>query len=59
MSSPRAAEAILVALNELNSNGEIRTACRSAFSRLLERPGCWPFFPSCRSGSSGLLVSEL
>lgn len=31
----RAAEAILVALKELNSNGEIRTACRSAFSRLL------------------------
>ena len=31
----RAAEAILIALNELNSNGEIRAACRSAFSRLL------------------------
>jgi exportin-T len=31
----RAAEAILIALNELNSNGEIRTACRAAFSRLL------------------------
>jgi exportin-T len=31
----RAAEAILVALSELNSNAEIRTACRSAFSRLL------------------------
>jgi exportin-T len=31
----RAAEAILVALNQLNSNAEIRTACRSAFSRLL------------------------
>lgn len=29
------AEAILVALKELNSNSEIRTACRSAFSRLL------------------------
>lgn len=29
------AEAVLVALKELNSNGEIRTACRSAFSRLL------------------------
>ncbi|KAK3375431.1 armadillo-type protein [Podospora didyma] len=31
----RAAEAILIALSELNSNGEIRAACRSAFSRLL------------------------
>lgn len=31
----RAAEAILVALNQLNSNAEVRTACRSAFSRLL------------------------
>lgn len=31
----RVAEAILVALKELNSNSEIRTACRSAFSRLL------------------------
>lgn len=31
----RAAEAILIALNELNTNGEIRAACRSAFSRLL------------------------
>jgi exportin-T len=31
----RAAEAILVALRELNSHAEIRTACRSAFSRLL------------------------
>ncbi|CCC12075.1 hypothetical protein SMACR_02296 [Sordaria macrospora] len=31
----RASEAILVALNELNTNGEIRAACRSAFSRLL------------------------
>ncbi|KAK0646394.1 armadillo-type protein [Cercophora newfieldiana] len=31
----RAAEAILIALNELNSNGEIRAACRSAFSKLL------------------------
>jgi exportin-T len=31
----RAAEAILVALSELNTNGEIRAACRSAFSRLL------------------------
>lgn len=29
------AEAILVALKELNANSEIRTACRSAFSRLL------------------------
>lgn len=28
-------EAILVALKELNQNNEIRTACRSAFSRLL------------------------
>ncbi|CAN8097199.1 unnamed protein product [Discula destructiva] len=28
-------EAILVALKELNSSSEIRTACRSAFSRLL------------------------
>ncbi|KAH8895169.1 Xpo1-domain-containing protein [Thozetella sp. PMI_491] len=31
----RAAEAILLALKELNNNGEIRAACRSAFSRLL------------------------
>lgn len=31
----RAAEAILIALNQLNSSGEVRTACRSAFSRLL------------------------
>lgn len=31
----RVAEAILVALKELNTNREIRTACRSAFSRLL------------------------
>ena len=31
----RAAEAILIALNQLNSSAEIRTACRSAFSRLL------------------------
>jgi exportin-T len=31
----RAAEAILVALKELSANSEIRTACRSAFSRLL------------------------
>ncbi|KAM7201021.1 Exportin-T [Naviculisporaceae sp. PSN 640] len=31
----RGAEAILISLNELNSNGEIRAACRSAFSRLL------------------------
>ena len=31
----RAAEAILIALNELNGNSEVRTACRSAFSRLL------------------------
>ncbi|KAI1206551.1 Xpo1-domain-containing protein [Annulohypoxylon truncatum] len=31
----RAAEAILIALSELNSSSEIRTACRSAFSRLL------------------------
>ncbi|KAJ9134430.1 Exportin-T [Pleurostoma richardsiae] len=31
----RAAEAILVALKELNSNAEIRNACRSSFSRLL------------------------
>ncbi|KAF4975488.1 hypothetical protein FZEAL_7726 [Fusarium zealandicum] len=31
----RAAEAILIALNELNSSAEIRTACRSAFSKLL------------------------
>lgn len=29
------AEAILIALKELNSSSEIRTACRSAFSRLL------------------------
>ncbi|KAK1750718.1 Exportin-T [Echria macrotheca] len=31
----RAAEAILVALSELNNNGEIRAACRSALTRLL------------------------
>ncbi|KAL6885035.1 armadillo-type protein [Trichoderma longibrachiatum] len=31
----RAAEAILIALSELNSSAEIRTACRSAFSKLL------------------------
>jgi len=31
----RAAEAILIALNELNTNGEIRAACRSALTRLL------------------------
>lgn len=31
----RAAEAILIALGELNSSAEIRTACRSAFSKLL------------------------
>ncbi|KAI0005701.1 Xpo1-domain-containing protein [Xylariaceae sp. FL0662B] len=31
----RAAEAILIALGELNTSSEIRTACRSAFSRLL------------------------
>ncbi|KAM0279910.1 hypothetical protein ACHAQH_004351 [Verticillium albo-atrum] len=31
----RAAEAILIALRELNSSGEIRTACRSSFSKLL------------------------
>ncbi|KAI1372978.1 Xpo1-domain-containing protein [Hypoxylon crocopeplum] len=31
----RAAEAILIALSELNASSEIRTACRSAFSRLL------------------------
>ncbi|KOS18584.1 Exportin-T [Escovopsis weberi] len=31
----RAAEAILIALRELNSSSEIRTACRSAFSKLL------------------------
>ncbi|KAI1773682.1 Xpo1-domain-containing protein [Hypoxylon cercidicola] len=31
----RAAEAILIALSELNTSSEIRTACRSAFSRLL------------------------
>ncbi|KAK3333895.1 armadillo-type protein [Cercophora scortea] len=31
----RAAEFILVALSQLNANGEIRAACRSAFSRLL------------------------
>lgn len=31
----RAAEAILLALKELSANSEIRTACRSAFSRLL------------------------
>ncbi|KAK4115171.1 Xpo1-domain-containing protein [Canariomyces notabilis] len=31
----RAAEAILIALDQLNGSGEIRAACRSAFSRLL------------------------
>ncbi|KAH6624542.1 armadillo-type protein [Chaetomium sp. MPI-SDFR-AT-0129] len=31
----RAAEAILIALNQLNASNEIRAACRSAFSRLL------------------------
>ncbi|TPX09777.1 uncharacterized protein E0L32_008968 [Thyridium curvatum] len=31
----RAAEVILIALGQLNSNGEIRAACRSAFSRLI------------------------
>ncbi|KAL7626019.1 pre-tRNA nuclear export protein [Parahypoxylon ruwenzoriense] len=31
----RAAEAILIALSELNTSSEIRNACRSAFSRLL------------------------
>lgn len=31
----RAAEAILIALSELNGSPEIRAACRSAFSRLL------------------------
>lgn len=31
----RAAEAILITLRELNSSAEIRTACRSAFSKLL------------------------
>lgn len=31
----RASEAILIALGELNTNSEIRAACRSAFSRLL------------------------
>lgn len=31
----RAAEAILIALNQLNSSADIRTACRSAFSKLL------------------------
>ena len=31
----RAAEAILIALNQLNSSSEIRTACRSSFSKLL------------------------
>ncbi|EAQ89027.1 hypothetical protein CHGG_05646 [Chaetomium globosum CBS 148.51] len=31
----RAAEAILIALNELNAIGDVRAACRSAFSRLL------------------------
>ncbi|EJP70037.1 Exportin-T [Beauveria bassiana] len=31
----RAAEAILIALSQLNSSCEIRTACRSAFSKLL------------------------
>ncbi|KAK4242450.1 armadillo-type protein [Achaetomium macrosporum] len=31
----RASEAILIALNQLNTSDDIRTACRSAFSRLL------------------------
>lgn len=31
----RAAEAILIALEQLNNSSEVRTACRSAFSRLL------------------------
>ena len=31
----RAAEAILIALRELNTSADIRTACRSAFSKLL------------------------
>ena len=31
----RASEAILIALDQLNGSDEIRTACRSAFSRLL------------------------
>lgn len=31
----RAAEVILIALSELNGSSDIRTACRSAFSRLL------------------------
>ncbi|KAG6084212.1 pre-tRNA nuclear export protein [Claviceps sp. LM220 group G6] len=31
----RAAGAILIALNQLNSSAEIRTACRSSFSKLL------------------------
>lgn len=31
----KAAEAILIALRELNNSSEIRTACRSAFSKLL------------------------
>lgn len=31
----RAAEAILISLSELNSNGEIRAACRSALTKLL------------------------
>lgn len=31
----RSSEAILIALGELNGNGEIRAACRSAFSRLV------------------------
>lgn len=31
----RAAEVILVALGELNNSSDVRTACRSAFSRLL------------------------
>ncbi|KAI0200816.1 Exportin-T [Astrocystis sublimbata] len=31
----RAAEAILIALNELNTSSDIRAACRAAFSRLL------------------------
>ncbi|KAJ1337434.1 exportin-T [Microdochium nivale] len=31
----RAAEAILIALGQLNGSSEVRTACRSAFSRLL------------------------
>ncbi len=31
----RAAEAILIALNQLNASDDVRAACRSAFSRLL------------------------